>query len=175
MRSLVHRRHSLRSSGDVHLSSEGVDLARRVGRVSGPFDRVVTSPKPRAIETARSMGYPVDEVWEELGSVPDPVGRFLDRETPSTFGDYVRWATAVHEVRAAAEAFARHWGEALDGIPEGGHMLLVSHAGVVELGAAGALPAEAVRWGPVLAPLEGVRLDRDHGRWVDGEVLRVDG
>jgi len=173
MRSLVHRRHSLRSPGDIHLSPEGVELARRVGGLSGRFDRVFTSPKPRAVETALSMGYSVDAEWEELGSVPEPVGRFLDREMPSTFGDYVRWATTVHEVRAAAESLARQWGEELDRVPDGGRVLLVSHAGVIELGAAGALPEEAVRWGPILGPLEGIHLDRERGRWRHGEVLRV--
>lgn len=174
MRALVHRRHSLREAGDAHLSPEGVALARRVGLLSGRFERVITSPKPRAVETALSMGYVVDAEWEELGSLPDPVGRFLDREAPSTFGDYVRWATAVHEVRAAATDLAERWGTELERIPDGRSLLMISHAGVIELGAAGALPDEAVRWGPTLAPLEGIRLGRERGRWVHGDVLRLD-
>ena len=174
MRSLVHRRHSVRSPGDLHLSPHGVALARRVGAGSGQFDRVVTSPKPRAVETARAMGFAVDAEWEELGSVPDPVARFLERESPSTFGEYVRWATTVHEVRAAAEALASRWARELDRLPDGGRVLMVSHAGIIELGAAGALPDEAAGWGPTLAPLEGIRLDRDRGRWVQGTVLRVE-
>jgi broad specificity phosphatase PhoE len=175
MRSLVHRRHSQRQPTDVHLSADGIQLARRVGRRSGHFDRVFTSPKPRAVETAAAMGYKVDGQWEQLGQLPDIVARFLDRESPSTFGDYVRWATTVHEIRGAADALAAQWGEALDQVPDGGRILLISHAGVIELGAAGALPEVAVGWGPVLAPLEGIRLDRDRGRWVYGEVLRVEG
>lgn len=172
MRSLVHRRHSLRQPTDVHLSPEGVELARRIGARSGRFDRVITSPKARATETALAMGFPVDEQWEELGALPDPVGRFLDRESPGTFGEYVRWVVAVHELRAAAVAIADRWGAALDRTPEGGRLLMVSHAGIIELGAAGALPDEAVHWGATLAPLEGVRLERDRGRWVRGAVLR---
>ena len=74
MRSLVVRRHSLRSPGGVHLSPEGVHQARRVGRFSGNFDRVVTSPKPRARETAEAMGFPVDAELELLGSLPEPLG-----------------------------------------------------------------------------------------------------
>jgi broad specificity phosphatase PhoE len=173
MRSLVHRRHSLRGAGEVHLSDDGVALAVRVGRESGRFDRVVASPKPRAVETAAAMGYPVDAEWEALAALPEPVGRFLERESPSTFGEYVRWATTVHEVRAAAQALAQEWGAALDRVPDGGRLLLISHAGLIELGAAGALPDEVVGWGPALAPLEGIRLDREHGRWVRGEVLRL--
>ena len=173
MRSLVHRRHSLRSPGDVHLSEEGVALAREVGRRSGPFDRVLTSPKARAVETAESMGFAVDAELEDLESLPDPVGRFLERESPSSFGDYVRWASTVHEVRAAAEGLAARWAAELDRVPEGRSVLMISHAGVIELGAAGALPETAVRWGPPLGPLEGIRLDRERGRWVRGEVLRL--
>jgi broad specificity phosphatase PhoE len=174
MRSLVHRRHSLRSHGDVHLSPEGVELARRVGRTSGRFDRVITSTKPRAVETAQAMGYAVDAEWAELESIPDPVGRFLDREAPSTFAEYVQWATTVHEVRAAAEAFARRWAEELDRVPDSGRLLLISHASIIELGAAGAVPDQAVHWGANLAPLDGIQLDRSHGQWVRGEVLRAD-
>jgi broad specificity phosphatase PhoE len=174
MRSLIHRRHSLRSPGDVHLSPEGVALARRVGAGSGHFDRVVTSPKARAVETAQAMGYAVDAEWEELGSLPEPVARYLERESPSTFGEYVRSVTAVDGIRSAAEALAHRWAIELDRLPEGARVLMISHAGVVELGAAGALPDESVRWGPTVAPLEGVRLDRDRGHWVHGDVLRVE-
>jgi broad specificity phosphatase PhoE len=175
MRSLVHRRHSLRTPGEVHLSPEGIALARKVGAGSGRFDRVLTSPILRAVETAEAMGYRVDERWESLGALAEPVGRFLDRERPSSFGEYVRWSTTVHEVRDAARQLARTWGEALDRLPDRSRVLMVSHAGVIELGAAGALPEAALQWGASLAPLEGVRLDRERGRWVRGEVLRVPG
>jgi broad specificity phosphatase PhoE len=51
MRSLVHRRHSLREPTGPGLSAAGVALAQRVGAASGRFDRVVTSPKRRADST----------------------------------------------------------------------------------------------------------------------------
>jgi hypothetical protein len=64
MRWLEVRRHSAtkrsREPGS-HLSPEGVDLARRVGRSLGSFASVVTSASPRAIETALAMGYAVDD------------------------------------------------------------------------------------------------------------------
>ncbi len=175
MRSLVVRRHSLRSPGGVHLSPEGVHQARRVGRFSGNFDRVVTSPKPRARETAEAMGFPVDAELELLGSLPEPLGRFLDRESPGSFEEYVRWISRVDEVRAGSEALGSAWAEELNHVPDGGRLLMISHAGLIELGGAGAVPDFAIRWGRTLAPLEGFRLDREGDRWIQGEIFRWDG
>ena len=66
MRYLEVRRHSKRVRPGQHLSQWGVLLARRVGDELGPFDRVVTSPLPRCIETAVAMGFAVDETIEAL-------------------------------------------------------------------------------------------------------------
>ncbi|MCI4365562.1 MAG: histidine phosphatase family protein [Thermoplasmata archaeon] len=173
MRSVIHRRHSLRRPGDVHLSPEGIELARRVGRSSGPFDRVVTSPKPRAVETAVAMGLAVDAEIPELGALPDPVARFLEREPPSTFGEFVRMVAEVVEVRECAEGLATLLAHQLTLVPEGGRLLVISHAGLVELGATGVAGERVARWGPTLGPLEGVRLDRDGARWGHAEVLRL--
>jgi broad specificity phosphatase PhoE len=174
MRSLVHRRHGQRDPGQVHLSPKGVAQARTLGRSSGPFDRVVTSPRARAVETAREMGYEVDARLPDLATLPPPVARFLEQESPTTFREYAWWAVEVDEVRATAERLLAAWGRELDRVPDGGRLLLVSHTGLIELAAASALPDDAADWGPTLAPLEGVRLDRVRGRWVHGEVLRVD-
>jgi broad specificity phosphatase PhoE len=172
MRSLIHRRHSLREPGEDRLSGAGVALARRVGAASGRFDRVVTSPKVRAVQTALAMGYAVDAQRPELGEPEPSIGRFLDRAAPSTFHEYVRWSTEVAEVGAAGARLAQAWGEELDQVPDGSRLLMISHSGVIELGAAGALPDGADGWGATLAPLEGVQLDRVGGRWVSGAVLR---
>jgi hypothetical protein len=50
---------------------------------------------------------------------------------------------------------------------------MISHAGVIEFGAAAALPGLARTWGAPLGYLEGVRLTWDGHRWADGEILRV--
>jgi hypothetical protein len=44
----------------------GLRLARRAGAGCGPFARVVTSPRPRCIETAVAMGFAVDEENAQL-------------------------------------------------------------------------------------------------------------
>jgi broad specificity phosphatase PhoE len=175
MRSLVVRRHSLRSQGDEHLSAAGVALARQVGGRSGTFHRVVTSPKARALETAVAMGFTVDATRDELGSLPESVGRFLDREAPVTFEEYVRWVGQASELRQAAEVLASCWSEELARVPDGGRLLMISHAGLIELGTVGAAPGPVSAWGRALAPLDGVRLDAEGSRWIGATLLRAEG
>jgi broad specificity phosphatase PhoE len=172
MRSLVHRRHSMREGREDHLSREGLELARRVGRASGAFDRVVTSPRVRAIETAEAMGFVVDARLEELGSLPPSIARRVDGGGLVTFGEFVHLAGAYPEVRDVAERLAAAWGREIARVREGGRVLMISHAGILELGVVGAVGDRAANWGESLAPLEGVRLDWEQGRWVDAEVLR---
>lgn len=59
VRTIEHRRHTMRAKPGQHLNQAGVDLARRVGDGMGRFDRVVTSRLPRAFETAIAMGYAI--------------------------------------------------------------------------------------------------------------------
>ena len=173
MRVVEHRRHSRRDPANIHLSREGVALARRVARTLVRFDRVVTSPKPRAVETAQALGFPVDAVLPDLGVMPDDVGLPVDELNPRSFADYVR---GVERSEAMAEYAARQalrMREELERLPEGGQLLMVSHGGVIEFGAAASRPQAALSFGPPAGHLEGVRLFLDRGKWVRGEVLRV--
>ena len=61
------RRHSKRSRPEQHLNQWGVALARRVGGQIGPFDRVVTSPLPRCVETAVAIAAVTVAVGEGNG------------------------------------------------------------------------------------------------------------
>lgn len=170
MKILEHRRHSRRDPGGSHLNREGIALAQRVGRDFAPFDRVVTSPKPRAIETAVAFGCAVDAVEEELGSLPDEIDRWLDGA--GSFAEYAVAGRRHPEVRRFMERQAELWATELERVPERGRLLLVSHGGLIELGTLGALPLPAAGFGPALGLVEGVRLYWD-GRFVGGEVLRV--
>ena len=106
MRSLVVRRHSLRSPGGVHLSPEGVHQARRVGRFSGNFDRVVTSPKPRALAGGRGTGrFRSSRVGVGRGIEPCP-----GRRTP--FDDLPRRPDRARGAGAVPD-FAIRWGRTL--------------------------------------------------------------
>src|SRR5689334_6812089 len=83
MRYLELRRHAMRTQPGQHLSQAGVRLSRRVGEGRGPFALVVTSPAPRAFETAIAMGFAVDFQHHELDS-PD-IDVFADLAWSSGF------------------------------------------------------------------------------------------
>jgi len=173
MRIVEHRRHGHRDADGIHLSRDARDLARRLAPTLGRFDRVVASPKPRAVETAEALGGRVDAVLPDLAEMPDDRGLATGVGSARSFADYVRWT----ERSAVAGQYGRHLGELmrseLERLPDGSRLLMVSHGGVVEFSAAAARPHEAAGWGPPVGYLEGVRLSLEHGRWVRGEVLRT--
>jgi len=173
VRTLEHRRHSRRDPAGIHLNADGAELARRVGASLPRFDRVATSPKPRAVETARAMGLSVDSELPALAEMPDDVGIMIDELHPRSFADFVE----LTERSVSMATYARHqleaWRAELERVPDGGALLLVSHGGIIEFGAAAALPRVARTWGPPLGYLEGIRLRWDGRRWLSGEVLRV--
>ncbi len=174
MRTLEHRRHSERDAGGIHLNAAGVALARRVAGTLSRFDRVVASPKPRALETAELIGGRVDASLPALAEMPEDGWLLAGGGPPASFGD----CAALLRRSSAAREYARSqldvWRAELERVPPGGRLLLVSHGGVIELGAAAALPEAAAGWGKPVGYLEGVRLGWDGRRWRDGEVLRVD-
>jgi broad specificity phosphatase PhoE len=174
MRILEHRRHSRRDPDSPHLNPAGIALARQLGPGLGSFDRVVTSPKPRAVETAQALGRSVDAELPELGTMPREVGLVHDRAGLRSFGDYARALEQHATLRDFAAAQAALYVRELERVPDGGRLLLISHGGLIELGAVAAYPA-ARAWGGPLGYLEGVRLMRDGPRWGRGEVLRVEG
>jgi len=174
MRLLEHRRHSRRDPLGVNLTPAGIRLARRVATTIGRFDRVVTSPKPRAVETAASMGFSVDAEVVGLERMPDEVAARVDEAKPRSFADYAELVRRSEVVADFGRAQAALWAQELARVPEGGRVLLISHGGVIELGTVSAAPAGVEAWGPALGYLEGVRLIRERNRWTGGEVVRVE-
>ena len=172
MRTLEVRRHAMRRKPGEHLSQDGVALARRVGSISGPFRLVVTSPIPRAFETAIAMGFAVDETLDTLGELSDDVFREVGWPVP-----FARIAQAValgRHSRGFAEAQARLWRSIVERVPDAGQALIVTHGLFVELGAVASVPeADPAAWGDAIAYCEGVRLRFDGGAFRDCEVLRV--
>ena len=173
MRILEVRRHSLREQSGQHLSQAGVDLARRVGNALGRFDRVVTSPLPRAFETAIAMGYAVDEQVEQLATMSDEVTAVI----PWNAG-YTAWARAAQDsplVAQYTQAMAELWRSIVRALPDGSRTLVITHGGIVEAGTIGCLPSNmqpAYRAACGLA--EGVRLTFDGDAVVNVEILRVE-
>lgn len=173
MRTVEHRRHSHRSPADVHLSRSGVALARRVAPTLGRFDRVLSSPKPRAVETVEALGLVLDGTLPELGVMPDDAGVGGNAPAPRSFAEYGRLAERSGEAAQYAARQAALMRRELERVPDGGRLLLISHTGIVEFGAVGARPHDAAAWGPPAGYLEGIRLTLDRGKWVRGEVVRV--
>ncbi len=173
MRYLDVRRHTLRAIPGVHISPAGIERAQRVAQTAGPFARVVTSPVTRAYETAVAMGLAVDEQDERLGMM----GNDVDREVPWPFS-FADAAAAVGRGGAAARFAAEQaelWRSVVAAVTDRGSALIITHGGIVELGAVGCMPrADHAAWGTHCDCLEGVRLSFDGREFVAAEVLRVE-
>ena len=173
MRTIEVRRHSLREPHGDHLSPDGVALARRTAPTLRRVDRVVTSEKVRAIETAEALGLRVDRTLRALGQIPEEVQARVDEANPRSFAEYVVLVARNAWVRAFAASQVDLWRSELDPVPDEGCLFVVSHGGIIELGAAMAAPEDARRWGLPLSVLEGVRLYWDGDRCTRGEILRL--
>ena len=172
MRTLEVRRHTMRTQPGKHLSQAGVSLARQTGASMGPFERVITSKLPRAFETAIAMGFAVDDQIGLLASMSDAVTEEFDW----TQG-FPAVAAAVRQGRETnryAAKLAHRWHSIVADLPEGSRILMISHGGIVEAGAAGCLPdADHAAWGRALDYCEGVRLLHDGDRFADIEIIRL--
>ena len=180
MRLLEIRRHARRERPAQHLIQRGIDMARTLGAELGPFDRVVSSPLPRCVETAVAMGFAVDEERPGLAG-PDGLGESvpgLDDESDFDWdGGYAAFGHLLRDSEAFA-AFAREqaaiWLAVARSIPDGGRVLIVSHGGAIEGGAVAAFPdADHAAWGRTARHCEGVLIGVENDRFVSIEVLRV--
>ena len=171
MRTLDVRRHTMRRKPGPHLSREGIALARLVADGAVPYDLVVTSTIPRAIETAIAMGWEVDQCLDELGQLPEAVHAEVGWPSPFSLVSRALAANGL-AARFAAEQAAL-WHDIAMRIPDGGRGLIVTHGAIIDLGAAASLvDADHESWGEALGYCEGVRLFHD-GQRTRGELLRV--
>jgi broad specificity phosphatase PhoE len=172
MKTIEVRRHSIRNKPGQHLSQQGVTLARLVGQNLGPFDRVVTSIRPRAFETAIAMGFAVDEENELMSTYGDVV----EAEAPWPMAP-AAYARVIRRGKAAARyagLLAEYYYRLSNYLADGRAALVINHGGVVELGAVACLPgADHGAWGPHFDCCEGVRLFWDDGKFINAEILRV--
>jgi broad specificity phosphatase PhoE len=172
MKTIEVRRHSIRSKSGVHLNQSGVTLARLVGENLGPFDRVVTSTLPRALETAVAMGFAVDEQVELMSTYGDEVAH--EAPWPQSFLGYAKAVKRGGAAERYAKELAEHYSELANYLADGRAALVINHGGVVELGVAASFPeADYKSWGGAVDYCEGARLFWEDGRCVNAEVLRV--
>ncbi len=176
MRQVVVRRHAERqdrSNNQSHLSQAGVDLARRVGGSSGGFDLVVSSPLPRALETAIAMGFAVDKLLPALEGLTPAI----EAEVPWDAG-YNAWAGAYRN-GVAVKSYADHLARALralaERVPDGGFVLAITHGGMVEACAVGSAPdTDFAAWRGNAGYCEGVSLEYDDDWRCNARILSID-
>ena len=177
------RRHSYTKKGaergrGSYLSAAGVALARRIEEGLGPFNLVLTSHVPRTMGTAIAMGFAVDEQLAALGE--------LAPEVVEEIGHHERWTweapfTVFAEFVAKGGPTARlgqrqqeAWAQAVESVPPGGSVLVVSHGRVIEAGLVTCLPqGDFAAWGAAFRHCEGARLQYEAGRFTEVSLLRV--
>ena len=171
MKYLEVRRHTMRNKPGKHLSQPGIDLARHLGDTVGKFNLVVSSPKPRAIETAIAMGFAIDQEIEEIGL--DQINPKLWEEI-SPEADFGTWSQTQSKLaQQLVQQQATAWQKILDQLPEGGRALLVTHGGLIEAGAVAFLPeATHALWGKPCSYCEGLRISSD-GKTRNIEIIRL--
>ena len=173
-RVIEHRRHTMRTKPGQHLSQAGVDLARRVGEGIASCDLVITSPSPRAFETALAMGFAVERQAERLGESPS------GKEIPWDAG-FAAYAECLRQhpngiLATFARQLAAFHRDIARELPDGGRALLISHGSFIEASVVGCLPDfDYGDWGPACNYCEGVRLVFEGDDFTDCELLRVPG
>jgi broad specificity phosphatase PhoE len=160
------RRHSKRNGDEaVHLSQEGVEMARWSGTLMGPFETVATSVAPRARETAIAMGF---AVTLELPTLPN-VNGFLQESQAATYdvgAPFTRLARLVNRRGSVASdyahALARQWSDLMAPLGPGDAALVIGHGGHIECGLVTLFPeANHDEWGALFGYMEGARLHYD--------------
>ncbi len=170
MPTLEIRRHAHRTKAGQHLLQEGVSLARRLGDEMGPFARVVTSPLPRAYETALAMGFAVDQQVDILASLPDDA-------SPWDVG-FSGWGRRCRQ-QPSVTRHGRRLCDLLTGLARGladeQAALLITHGGILELAAVACLPeANHAAWDATCDYCEGVRLPYEAARgFTDCRLARL--
>ena len=172
MKTIEIRRHSIRQKPGDHLSQQGVTLARLVGQNLGPFDRVVTSTLPRAIETAIAMGFAVDEQNQLMSSYSKAVDR--QAPWPLSLAGYAEVVSAGGAAAEYANQLAAVYTKLANFLADGRAALVVNHGGILEMGAVACLPnADHFAWGSHFEYCEGIRLFWEDDKFVNAEIMRV--
>ena len=131
MKTLQIRRHTQRTKPGPNLSQKGIDLANQIGKTIGPFDPVLTSNIPRAVQTAVAFGCAVDKELPYWGTLPPKCwAEISDCENFSDLIGVVEQRTHAHDF---AQALLHQIRQIFDGFEDGKNALLVTHGGFPEL------------------------------------------
>lgn len=133
------RDHRHTSTTDLSLTPEGEQVARDLApRLTGPFDRVLTSPRRRARDTAALAGHPEAAVDEDL--VEWAYGDYEGITTLEIREQVPGWTVWTHPSPGgeSAEQVAARLDRVVDRVGESGTSLVFGHGH--------ALRALAARW-----------------------------
>ena len=168
MRILEVRRHSNRQGNSDNLSQAGVSLANKVGRSMGQFNRVITSTAQRSFQTALAMGYAPHGQLEEL----NPVGTTIQWD--AGFASFASLRKQGGPTVKMFDVQGQLWQMIINSISEGGAVLVITHGGIVEMGAVACMPhSNHATWGAYVDYCEGVRLTYDGVTFTKIEILRI--
>lgn len=128
-----HAERTDRGNEQSALSAAGRDMAKGLSKKTGSFALVLSSPLPRAKETAQLVAGRLDAV--EPGFLPEMGGAIGDR----IFGELrtlADWAEILRE-REDARKFATEqlaiWTRVAMRVGENDRVLAVSHGGIIDL------------------------------------------
>lgn len=165
------RRHSFKGISD-HLSQEGVQLARRIGFQMGPFQIVVTSHLPRAVETACAMGFAIDETNQDLAILPSEVLTEVNWQ-----GGYPEFARAISRPGPTQDfgKKLKHICESLMvSLNDHQQALIISHGGLIEAATVACCGPDSVSsWNFAAGNCEGARIHFHNGIFQQPEPVRL--
>ena len=170
------RRHAQRQSIDDQqsaLSTAGIAMCEKLAKTAPRYALVVSSPLPRAKETAQRIAGRLDAadpaLLPDLGSYASSIFREM-----TTLAD---WARLLHE-NDEAERFANEqlpaWARIAARVGDKDRVLAVSHGGIIELPAL--LLMERLRVpvaGPSFGYGDGIRLTYEKTQPKTLEILRA--
>lgn len=146
-----------------------------MGAQLGPFTYVVTSPAPRAIETAIAMGFAVDDTIDlPSGYAPGQVGHHQQWARPQPYLTYAELVQSGGDLAAAAQAHRDHWARTAQALPDDAAALVVSHGGTIEPALVACLPrANHAPCGAPFSHCDGARFGFENGRFVTVKFRRA--
>ena len=170
------RRHAQRQNINDQrssLSTAGIAMCEKLAATAPKYTLVLSSPLPRAKETAERIAGRLDAV--EPGLLPDLGGQAAQLfGEMRTLADWARLAARDETARKFADEQLPVWARIVCRVREEQHVLAVSHGGIVDLPAVALMKALGI---PIDVPsfgyCEGVRVTYAGGKPTALEVLRT--
>ncbi len=172
------RRHSLRDK-EGNLSEEGRKLAQKAAlTLEGNYNKIISSPSARAIQTAEAFGFKNIEKDDRFGGLPSEKitpheGKVEETRTAKNL-TLLQAYYEVPETRMILEEWGKNFLQSIISVskelPDGGRALIVSHSGSIEPATLAALNKSSLNEiGGQFSECEGAKF------FVHGdEIIRVD-